>query len=115
MCLFFVTLLLHLTCISHARTGIYMMLYALTHPEEFTNPCTAFCLGFIQYLTYVSAEAANMIQSTTYVTPSELIIRYLSFRVIVESPTVFIAVLNSPVIDSVGILTLTTGRKQVEK
>ena len=45
--LIFTTMLLHVGVVAAGRSGIYMMKYALCHPEAFTHPHIAFLMGFI--------------------------------------------------------------------
>jgi len=47
LALIFCCLLLHLGCVPGAKSGIYMMKFALCHPEKFSHPHIAFILGFI--------------------------------------------------------------------
>ena len=64
ICLFFTTLLLHLGCIPGARSAMYMMRYALTHPESFTHPRVAFLLGLTQFMTMIFAELVNIMKGS---------------------------------------------------
>lgn len=45
LALIFATLLLHLGCLPGTKSGMYMMKYALCHPEKFSHPEVAFFLG----------------------------------------------------------------------
>jgi len=47
LALIFCTLLLHLGCIPGAKSGMYMMKFALCHPEKFSHPTLAFILGLM--------------------------------------------------------------------
>lgn len=64
VCLFFTTLLLHFACIPGTRSGLYMMRFAITHPEKFTHPKVAFFLGFVQFTTMILAEIINIAKGT---------------------------------------------------
>jgi hypothetical protein len=43
---------------------MYMMKYALCHPEAFTHPHIAFLMGFIQLFTIVISEAINIMKAS---------------------------------------------------
>ena len=58
--LFFAVLLLHITLMQTATTGLVMMKYALLHPDEFQYPVSAFFLGFFTLISMFVAEFVNL-------------------------------------------------------
>jgi len=114
LCLFFTTLLLHFNCIPTARSGVYMMKYALAHPEKFSHPRVAFLLGLVQFGTMVCAELVNIMKGSQRKKPQDLISSYLGFACIIKIPELYLAPMELPIKGAVGTLSLTTGRKQVK-
>jgi hypothetical protein len=47
-----------------SRSGLNMMRYALSCPEEFSNPHVAFMMGFIQFFSTWVAELINIIKGS---------------------------------------------------
>lgn len=112
--LIFSTLLLHLGQIESARSGLYMMKYALCHPEKFTHPHLAFLLGFIQISTVVFCEFINIAKASQRKTAMELVTAYIGFATIMNVPNIYFGSLNQiPVKGDVGKLTATKGRKDL--
>ena len=60
---FFTVLVLHFTCMPVARDGLFMMKYALLHPDEFDHPVSAFMIGFFNLSEMMFAEIINMINN----------------------------------------------------
>lgn len=116
VCLFFTTLLLHFGCIPGARSGLYMMKYAVTHADKFTHPRVAFLLGFIQFTTMVVSELINIMKGSERKKPQDLITSYIGFACIINIPTIYLSSINHiPIKGAVSKLTLTRGRKQVKE
>jgi hypothetical protein len=46
-----------------ARDGLFMMKYALLHPDEFDHPVSAFMIGFFNLSEMMFAEIINMINN----------------------------------------------------
>lgn len=112
LCLFFTTLLLHFGCIPGARSGLYMMRYAVTHPENFTHPRVAFLLGLIQFGTMIFAELINIMKGSTRKKPQDLITSYIGFAAIINIPSLYLgSIQDLPVKAAVGKLSLKRGRK----
>jgi len=112
--LIFTTLLLHIGVIANARDGMYMMKYALCHPEKFTHPELAFLMGFIQFFSMWVAELVNIMKSSSRNTAQELITSYVGFKVLLEVPNIYVkslSPLNVPVLGAIGKVTATQGRK----
>ena len=110
--LIFTTLLLHLGCIGAGRSGMYMMKYALCHPEAFTHPHVAFGMGFIQLFAIVVSETINIVKSTQRKTAQELITSYIGFKSIMDVPIIYYGSINNIAVKAeVGKVTATKGRK----
>ena len=62
--LIFTTMLLHIGQVASCRSGLYMMKYALCHPEKFTHAHIAFLMGFIQFFSTVVGEAINIAKAS---------------------------------------------------
>lgn len=113
-CLFFTVLILHWQCLPEARSGIYMMKYALCYPDEFTQPVTVFFLGFIQITAVWLTEACNLLKSMDQKKPDQVIVRFVGFGLILNVPSLLIGSLEGfKVKSSVGKLTLERSRKQM--
>lgn len=115
--LIFTTLLLHVGVVANARSGMYMMKYALCHPEQFTNPELAFFMGLLQFFTMWFAELINIAKSSQRKTAQELITSYVGFKVLLEIPNIYVKSLNTlnvPVLGAIKKLTATQGRKSVK-
>ena len=80
---FFTVLVLHFTCMPFARDGLFMMKYALLHPDEFDHPVSAFLIGFFNFSEMVFAEIINMINNQTKKTVPDAIAGYLGFSIII--------------------------------
>ena len=103
---------MHFGCIPGARSGLYMMKYAVTHPENFTHPRVAFALGFIQMATMVVAEFINIVKGTNRKKAQDLITSYIGFAVIIIIPAIYLGSISElPIKGAVGKLTLKRGRK----
>lgn len=112
ICLFFTTLLLHLGNLGMFRSGMYMMKYALCHPEEFTHPNLAFFLGFTYLVILLLSEWVNIVKGTQRKSPQELITSYIGFKVISDLPKIYLGSIgNLPIKGAIGKLTATKGRK----
>ena len=109
--LIFATLLVHLVCISGARSGMYMMKYVLCHPEEFVQPQIAFLLGFIQFTTVWIAETINMMKASQQSAPISLVVGAIGFKVIIDIPSMYYGALQSPIKQKVGKLKARKPRK----
>mmetsp|Transcript_11711 Transcript_11711/g.19769 ORF Transcript_11711/g.19769 Transcript_11711/m.19769 type:complete len:248 (-) Transcript_11711:91-834(-) len=107
----FCTLLIHLNCLNGSRSGIYMMKYALCHPDEFVNSQAAFLLGLIQFSTMWVAELINIIKLTQKLKPQDMIAGLIAFKVIIDIPTIYFGSLESPIKAKVGKLMLKRARK----
>lgn len=92
--LIFTTLLLHVGQIDGARAGLYMMKYALCHPEKFTHPHLAFGLGFIQITTVFFTEFLNIAKASQRKNANELIVGYVGFATIMNVPKIYFGSLN---------------------
>ena len=112
--LIFTTLLLHAGQLDGARSGLYMMKYALCHPEKFTHPHLAFGLGFIQITTVFFTEFLNIAKASQRKNANELIVGYVGFSTIMNVPNIYFGSLNHiPVKGDVGKVTATKGRKDL--
>jgi hypothetical protein len=110
--LIFTTMLLHVGQVSMARSGLYMMKYALCHPEKFTHPHIAFMMGLIQFFSVIVAEAINIAKASQRTTAQELITSYIGFKAILDVPIIYYSSINNiPVKGEVGKVVATKGRK----
>lgn len=87
--LFFTVLLLHLTCLPNARDGMAMMKYVLVHNDEFTHPATAFGLGFITFVSMISAEVVNIANSQNKKTVDTAIAGFIGYKIIIDLPKIY--------------------------
>ena len=112
LCLFFTVLILHWQCLPEARNGIYMMKYALCNPEEFTHPATVFIIGFLTVTAVWLTEICNLCKSLDQKKPTDVIVRFVGFALILNVPKLLVGSLESfDIKGSVGKLTLKKSRK----
>jgi len=112
LALIFATLLIHLGCIPGTKTGLYMMKFALCHPEKFSHPEVAFLLGVMQLSAMWIAEVINMMKATQRKTAQELITSYIGFKTIIDVPTIYLGSINNMAIKGkIGAVTATKPRK----
>lgn len=114
LCLFFTVLILHWQCLPEARSGIYMMKYALCYPDEFTHPVTVFFLGLVQMSAVWLCEVCNLLKSMDQKKPENVIVRFVGFGLILSVPKLLIGSMeNFEIQKSVGKLSLQRSRKQM--
>lgn len=112
-CLFFTALILHWQCLNDARNGIYMMKYAICKHHEFTQPITAFLLGFFQLSGIWLAQSCSMLKQFDQKSPKDVIVRFVGFALITSVPKLIVSTMDIglDVQKSVGKLTLEESRK----
>jgi len=112
LALIFATLLLHLGCVPGTKSGLYMMKYALCHPDKFSHPEVAFMLGVMQISSMWIAETINVMKATQRKTAQELITSYIGFKSIIDIPTIYLGSINNmPIKGKIGAVTATKPRK----
>ena len=105
LCLFFTVLILHWFCLPDARSGIYMMKYALCYPDTFNFPVTVFFLGFLQMTLIWLCQICNLLKALDQKKPEQVIVRFAGFAVLLAVPKVLIPSIESfEVAKSVGKL-----------
>lgn len=52
--------ILHLSCVDEVHAGLEMMKYSVNHPYKFNQPSVAWMSGFLQYLSCLTVEMANI-------------------------------------------------------
>lgn len=111
-CTFFTLLLLHWTCLPAVKNGLNMMKYAISVPEEFTHPSTAFLLGFIQLASVWTIQTCCLLKCLNLGKAADVITRFVAFGGLISIP----GALGSSIEDfaiskAVGALTLKKSRK----
>jgi hypothetical protein len=110
--LFFVVLLLHLTCLPIARDGMSMMKYVVVHSDEFTHPISAFTLGFFAMSTMIIAEFVNISNSQNKKAVADAIAGFIGFKIIIDLPAIYMNSMEEfKAKGLVGKLTLKMSRK----
>lgn len=116
LALIFATLLLHLGCVAGCKTGLYMMKYALCHPEKFSHPEVAFLLGIMQISAMWIAEVINVMKATQKSKAQDLIAGYIGFKSIIDIPSIYLGSINNmPIKGKIGDLTANKPRKQANR
>lgn len=113
LALIFATLLLHIGCLPGSKSGMYMMKYALCHPEKFSHPEVAFLLGVMTISAMWIAEFINVGKATQRKSAQELITSYIGFKSIIDVPSIYLSSINNmPIKGKIGTVTATKARKQ---
>lgn len=82
-------LTVHFFTLPQVNSGMVMQRVAITHPEKFTHPRTAFYIGFILYADMILLESLNLIMTLSYNDPSTLLTSYISFRINQQIPEMY--------------------------
>lgn len=91
LCLFFTMLLLHWSSLPEARNGIYMMKHVLCHPDQYTHPFTAFCIGLLHICTCWLCEVLNLVKSLNHKKPKDVISKFVGFATVLAVPKIMIS------------------------
>jgi hypothetical protein len=119
--LFFSVFIMHSVCVPTANNGIKMMKYAVLHPDEFTNPVSAFLIGFYVFTSLIVAEVANIANAQSKTKVVDAVTGFIGYKAIIDIPSLY---LNSfeelPIKSAVGKLevkrsrTKTTDRPKID-
>lgn len=113
-CLLFSILLLHWQMLPDARSGIYMMKYAICCPDEFNQPVTAFMLGFIQFNTVLFVQICNLLKNIQQKSPFAILTKFAGFGLVAGIPKMLAGSMETfEISKSVGKLSLTRSRKRI--
>lgn len=82
--MFFTNLVMHFSCISTIRNGIYMMQYAIYQSDQFHNPNIALFLGFMVTITNVLAAATNSYNTMTQNSVIKVITKFVGFKLLIQ-------------------------------
>ena len=60
-----------------------MSKFALFHSEEFTHPKAAFVLGLLITIINLSCEIANLLTTLSQTTPSDVLSKFVAFKILI--------------------------------
>ena len=89
------------------------MKFALTNPDAFNQPVTAFFLGLIQCVSIWLTELCNVLKSLDQKTPQDVIVRFVGLALILTVHKMYVPSIESFEIQkAVGKLTNNRKRKE---
>jgi len=92
------------------------MKYAITCPDNFNQPVTAFFLGFMQSTGLLFTEICNLMKSLDQKKPQDVIVKFVGLALILTVPKLIVPSMEGfAVKGAVGKLNLYRKRKEVTK
>lgn len=81
---FICAIMLHLTVSDEMQQGLNLMKFAVNMHWMFDWPAVAWLMGFLQLLTVILTELANMVVLTSNETVIDVVMNFLAFSVILD-------------------------------
>ena len=102
LCIFFTNLVLHFSCVSTIRNGIFMMKFVVRHADQFGNPAAAFFFGFMIFAVNILAAFTNAYMTMTRKDVLDVINKFVGFKLLIQIQQYYLrSKIEFPIRDSV--------------